>query len=153
MNSQILPRPKETFDEIFDRYAADPVGFLETILRQPNAHGYEPRYEFAVGDECCACASWDKIKQVPERHVTKKNHARDGRLPFPHRFLPNIVLFRLQSLSEKQLVQLVARYRRRVNDDGGAELLEQYRLAKFSPAWRADHQQFLEKIAGVEVRP
>jgi hypothetical protein len=153
VNSGILSRPDETFDEIFDRYATDPIAFLEAILRRPNRHGHEPRYEFAVGDDCSASATWDRITHRRQRHVTRKKHARDGRLPFPHRFQPRVGFFRLQSLSESQLRELIARYRIRPKRAERAELLEQYLLAKFSPSWRADHQQFIEKFAAVEMRP
>lgn len=118
---------KLTFDEIVELYEKDPVSFLETILSRR-------RYEFPVGDECCACASWDKIIGAQPRHVTRDNHDRDGRLPQPHRFEPNIGFFLVEHLSEKQLRELVARYRRRLHgrEDDNADLLDLYRREKFA---------------------
>jgi hypothetical protein len=126
--------PPETFDDIVARYEADPVAFLEGILCVPNRHGYLPRYEFRVSDECTACRSWDKITKRKPRHITRKNHARDGRLPIPHRFSPETGFFLLQHLSESQLRELVARFRRRRNGAGDehASLLDLYRRAKFT---------------------
>lgn len=115
-----------TFDELVELYERDPVSFLETIL--------PGRYEFAMNDECSACACWDQIKGATPRHVTKKNHARDGQIPQPHRFLPDTAFYLVQGLSEAQLRELVARYRRRPHGagDGHADLLDLYRREKFA---------------------
>jgi hypothetical protein len=139
LNATIVPipeskiNPPETFDDIVARYEADPVTFLESILCAPNRLGREPRYEFPVSNECIACRSWDKITKRKRRHITRENHARDGRLPMPHPFSPDSGFFLLHHLSEPQLRQLISRYRRRRNGAGDerASLLDLYRRAKF----------------------
>ena len=72
-----------TFDQIVDSYERDPLAFIEELFRK-----WRWRYEITIGDECVSCASWDKLTKTKPRHVTTKDHARLGILPFPHKFDP-----------------------------------------------------------------
>jgi len=119
----------QTFDEISDLYDKDPIAFVENLLRGR-------RYEFPVSGECCACASWDKITGTTPRHVTRKNHDRDGQIPRPHRFEPDTGWFLVQHLSEPRLQKLIGKYRRkgeRGNEaaEAHADLLDCYRRLRF----------------------
>jgi hypothetical protein len=122
-------RAAQTFDEISELYDKNPLAFVENLL---GGH----RYEFPVGDECCTCASWDKITGAAPRHIMGKNHDRDGQAPRPHKFEPDIGWHLVQHLSEPQLRKVIAKYRRR-GDRGNeaaeehADLLNLYRRLKF----------------------
>jgi hypothetical protein len=130
MSHTLSKARRMTFDELVDLYERDPVSFLETIL--------PGRYELPVTNECCACACWDRITGASPRHITRKNHDEGAQIPLPHRFQPDTAFFPVQSLSEKQLFELVAGYRRRRNGRGDehADLLDLYRRERFGRTLR-----------------
>jgi hypothetical protein len=130
MRHTLAQASRMTFDELVELYEWDPVSFLERIL--------PGRYELPVSDECCACASWDRITGAKARHITRENHDQDGQLPRRHRFLPDTAFFPVQCLSEEQLCTVVAKYRRRRHGAGDehADLLDLYRREKFGRALR-----------------
>jgi hypothetical protein len=107
----------QTFDEICELYDKDPLAFVENVLC-----GH--RYEFPASEECCACASWDRITGATPRHITRKNHDECGRVPQPHKFEPNIGFYLVQHLSEEQLRKAIGKYRRR--GDRGNEAAEEH---------------------------
>jgi hypothetical protein len=120
----------ETFDEIAERYDKKPVAFLlEGILQ-----GW---YECVISDECGTCELWDKISGGKLRHITRKNHAKDGRLPRPHRFSPATGFYRLSAMSKEQVLHHVKRLRRSSRRPDEADLLGLYCREKFEKRSRA----------------
>lgn len=114
----------KTFDEIVELYEADPVKFLEGIL--PGL-----RYEGVISDECVACRSWDEINHTEPCHITRKNHAKDGMLPWPHRFVRDTAFYPLSVMSKEQVLHRIKQLRRSRRRADEANLMGLYYREKF----------------------
>lgn len=120
---------RETFDQIVERYEANPVAFIEGIVAG--------RFAYPIDDDpyCVSCRSWGELTGKPlliERAKHKPENLRD--IPTPHhRFERSTVWIPLSCLTREQLVEQIERLRRKHHDIG---LLGLYLKEKFDGGTR-----------------
>ena len=114
----------ETFDDIVAKYEANPIAFIEEIVRD--------RFEYPATDDpyCTICHLWGEVSGRPlliERKYHKPENLRDHPKPH-HRFERKKGWFLICGLTREQLVKQIERGLR-MNKD--IDLLRLYLREKF----------------------